>query len=182
VLANVGKTFSATSIAKYLKNERRPVTPETILNYIKACEDAFLFHRVRRNDLQGKKLLTVNEKYYIVDHGFREAARENNTKSISIVLENMVYMELIKRGYSVTVGKIGDLEIDFVAEKQNEPVYVQVAYILADDSVIAREFGAFDKLDSHYPKYVLSMDEFDRSREGIKHLNIRDFLLGKELV
>jgi predicted AAA+ superfamily ATPase len=182
VLSNVGKTFSALSISKYLKSEKRIVSSETVLNYLRTCEEAFLFSRVRRNDLNGKKLLTINEKFYVCDHGFREALCRGNVNSIEIVLENMVYQELRRRGWTVTIGKVGDLEIDFVAEKQKQLCYVQVAYILADDNVIAREFGAFDKLDSHFPKYVLSMDEFDRSHEGIKHLNIRDFLLGKELV
>ena len=132
--------------------------------------------------MQGKRLLSINEKYYVTDHGLREAVCEDNSKEIGLVFENMVYMELIRRGYSVTVGKVGDLEIDFVAQKRNEPVYIQVCFYLADDTIVTREFGALDKLVSNYPKYVISADDFDRSHNGIKHLNIRDFLLGKELV
>jgi predicted AAA+ superfamily ATPase len=181
VISNIGRTFSATSVSKYLKNERRSASTDTVLNYIKACEDAFLFYRVRRNDLLGKQLLTVNEKYYIADHGLREAIYKNNTRDRELIFENMVYIELRRRGYDVTVGKVGDLEVDFVAEKQGRPVYIQVAYYLLGEETIKREFGVLEKFVSNYPKYVLSMDDFDMSGVGIKHINIRDFLLGKEL-
>jgi predicted AAA+ superfamily ATPase len=181
VLENVGKTFSSTSISKYLKSEKRTASTDTVLNYVRACEDAFLFQRLQRNDLQGKKLLTVNEKYYVVDHGLREAVCENNTKEIGVVFENMVYMELVRRGYSVTVGKVGDLEIDFVAKKQNELAYIQVSYYCGAKETMDRELAPLDKLISNYPKYIISLDDFDLSQNGIKHFNIRDFLLGKEL-
>lgn len=176
VMANVGKTFSATSISKYFRSENRIVSPETILSYIKACEDAFLFYRVKRSDLIGKKILTVNEKYYIADHGLREAVYGKNNRDVEIVLENIVYIELLRRGYSVTVGKIGNLEVDFVAENQGELIYVQVAYLLAADSTIDREFGSLKAIDDNFPKYVVTMDEIDMSRVGIRHVNIRDFL------
>jgi predicted AAA+ superfamily ATPase len=176
VLANVGKTFSATSISKYFKNEKRNVDPQTILNYIKACEDAFLFYRAKRQDLIGKKMLTVNEKYYVVDHGLREAVYGKNNRDIEIVLENIVYMELLRKGYSVTIGKINNLEIDFVGEKQGQLIYVQVAYMLAAESTIEREFGSLKIIADNFPKYVVTMDEIDMSREGIRHINIRDFL------
>jgi len=180
ITANVGTTFSATSISKYLKSEGRTVAPETILNYIKACEDAFLFYRVRRQDLQGKKILTVNEKYYIADHGIREAVFGGNMKDINLIFENIVYMELLRRGYKVTVGKAGGKEIDFIAEKQTRKFYVQVAYLLASEETIQREFGAYDVIKDNFPKYVVSYDEFDMSRDGLKHMNIRDFLLSEE--
>lgn len=176
VLANVGKTFSSTSISKYFKSENRNVSPETILSYIKACEDAFLFYRARRQDLVGKKILTINEKYYVADHGLREAVYGKNNRDIEIVLENIVYMELLRKGYSVTIGKINSLEVDFVAEKQGELIYVQVAYILAADSTIKREFGSLKTINDNFPKYVVTMDEIDMSRDGIHHVNIRDFL------
>jgi predicted AAA+ superfamily ATPase len=182
VLENVGKTFSATSISKYLKSEKRAVSTDTVLNYIRACEDAFLFYRVQRNDLQGKKLLTVNEKYYVIDHGLREAVCENNSKEVGIVFENMVFTELLRRGYTVTVGKVGDLKIDFVAKRQNEQVLIQVSYYCGAKETMERELAPLEKYVSNYPKYIISMDDFDLSRSGIKHLNIRDFLLGKELV
>ena len=176
VLANIGKTFSGTSISKYLKNEKRNVSPETILNYIKACEDAYLFFRAKRQDLVGKKILTVNEKYYVADHGLREAVYGKNDRDIEIVLENIVFLELLRRGYSVTIGKINDLEIDFIAEKRGSLIYVQVSYLLAAKSTIEREFGSLKKINDNFPKFVVTMDEVDMSKDGIRHLNIRDFL------
>lgn len=180
ITANIGTTFSATAISKYLKNEGRTVAPETILNYIKACEDAFLFYRVRRQDLQGKKILTVNEKYYIADHGIREAVFGGNMKDINLIFENIVYMELLRRGYKVTVGKAGEKEIDFIAEKQAQKLYVQVAYLLASEETIQREFGAYSTVRDNFPKYVVSYDEFDLSRDGYKHVNIREFLMSQQ--
>lgn len=180
VIANVGSTFSAASLAKYLKNEQRTVAPETILNYIKYCCDAYLFYQVKREDLQGKQILSSNEKYYIADHGIREAVFGGNMRDINLILENIVYLELLRRGYQVTVGKTGDKEIDFVCDKQGEKLYVQVTYLLASEETIRREFGVYDRIRDNYPKYVVSMDELDMSRNGIKHRNIRDFLLAEE--
>ncbi len=180
VIANIGTTFSALSIARFLKSERRTVSPETVLNYIRYCTDAYLFYQVNREDLQGKQMLTTNEKYYMADHGLREAMFGSNMKDINLTLENMVYMEMLRRGYSVTVGKIGSKEIDFVCLKQQQKLYVQVCYLLASEDTISREFGAFAGLPDNYPKYVVSMDEIDMSREGIKHRNIRQFLTQHE--
>ena len=177
VIGNVGTTFSANSIVKFLKSERRTVAAETVMNYIKYCTEAFLFYQVKRQDLQGKQLLAINEKYYIADHGIREAVFGGNMRDINLVLENIVYMEMLRRGYEVTVGKIGDKEIDFVCEKQDEKIYLQVTYLLASEETIKREFGVFDNVKDNYPKYVLSLDDFDMSRNGIKHFNIRDFLI-----
>lgn len=180
VIANAGTTFSATSLAKFLKNEKRTVAPETILNYIKYCCDAYLFYQVKREDLQGKQVLAYNEKYYIADHGIREAVFGGNMRDINLILENIVYLELLRRDYKVTVGRIGDKEIDFVCDRRGEKLYVQVAYLLASDETIRREFGAYDNIRDNYPKYVVSLDEFDMSSNGIKHRNIRDFLLAEE--
>ena len=177
ITSNIGTTFSATSISKYLKNEGRSISPETVLNYIRACMDAFLFYQVKRQDLQGKKILTVNEKYYVADHGVREAVFGGNRKDINLVLENIVYMELLRRGYTVTIGKAGDQEIDFVCEDQGNKLYVQVAYLLASEDTIQREFGVYSRIRDNFPKYVVTLDEFDMSRDGIRHRNIRDFLL-----
>lgn len=179
VMANVGNTFSATSLAKYLKNEQRTVAPETILNYIKYCCDAYLFYQVRREDLHGKQILSSNEKYYIADHGIREAVFGGNMRDINLTLENIVYLELLRRGYAVTIGRSGEKEIDFVCDKRGEKLYIQVAYLLAGSETIAREFGAYYGIGDNYPKYVLSLDEFNMSRDGIIHRNIRDFLLDK---
>lgn len=180
VTANIGTTFSSTAISKYLKSEGRSVSPETVLGYLKACTDAFLFYQVKRQDLRGKKILTVNEKYYVADHGVREAVFGGNQRDINLVLENIVYLELLRRGYAVTVGKIGDKEIDFICESQGNRLYVQVAYLLASEDTIQREFGVYERIRDNYPKYVLTLDEFDMSRDGIKQRNIRDFLLEKE--
>lgn len=180
VITNVGTTFSATSLARFLKNEQRTVAPETILNYIKYCCDAYLFYQVKREDLQGKQILASNEKYYIADHGIREAVFGGNMRDINLILENIVYLELLRRGYKVTVGRTGDKEIDFVCDKQGEKLYVQVAYLLASEETINREFGAYNNIRDNFPKYVVSLDEFDMSRNGIKHRNIRDFLLAEE--
>ena len=180
ISVNVGMTFSASSISKYFKSENRVTATETILNYIKYCTDAFLFYRVRRQDLQGKKILTVNEKYYLADHGIREAVYGGNMRDINLILENIVFMELLRRGYKVTVGKAGEKEIDFVCEKRSDKLYIQVSYLLASEDTIKREFDAYDAVRDNFPKYVVSLDEFDMSRNGIKHRNIRDFLLSPE--
>ena len=177
VIMNIGNTFSATSISKFFKNENRKVAIETILNYIKACEEAFLIYRVARNDLLGKKILNVNEKYYIADHGIREAIMENNQKNINQILENIVYFEMLRRGYNVKIGKVDNLEIDFVCKKNDETIYIQVSYLLASEDTKEREFSVLENIKDNYPKYVLSMDEFDMSRNGIKHINLIEFLV-----
>jgi predicted AAA+ superfamily ATPase len=177
VFANTGNTFSASSISKYFKSESRVAAPETVMNYINYCVDAFLFYRVRRQDLQGKRLLAVNEKYYVADHGIREAVFGGNMRDVNLILENIVYMELLRRGYKVTVGKAGAKEIDFICEDKGEKLYIQVSYLLASEETVEREFGAYKPLRDNFSKYVVSLDEIDMSREGIKHRNIRDFLL-----
>lgn len=180
VIANVGTTFSASSLARFLKSEQRTVAPETILNYIRYCTDAYLFYQVKRQDLQGKQILATNEKYYIADHGIREAVFGGNMRDINLILENIVYMEILRRGFKVTVGKAGNKEIDFVCEKRDQKLYVQVSYLLASDETVQREFGVYDNIRDNFPKYVVSLDEFDMSRNGIKHKNIRDFLTATE--
>ena len=182
VMANVGTTFSASSLVKFLKNEHRTTSTDTVLNYIKYCCDSYLFYQVKREDLQGKQILTTNEKYYIADHGIREAVFGGNMRDINLVLENIVYMELVRRGYKVTVGKTGTKEIDFVCDQRGEKLYVQVAYLLADESTVNREFGVYDTIRDNFPKYVVTMDEIDMSRNGIKHRNIRDFLTTDEWI
>ena len=177
IVMNIGNTFSATSISKFFKSENRKVATETILNYIKACEEAFLVYRVARNDLLGKKILNVNEKYYIADHGIREAIMENNQKNINQVLENIVYFEMLRRGYNIKIGKVDNLEIDFVCKKNDETIYIQVSYLLASEDTKEREFSVLENIKDNYPKYVLSMDEFDMSRNGIKHVNLIEFLV-----
>ena len=175
--SNIGHIFSATSLSKYFKSENRKISHDTILNYLKFCSDAFLFYKINRYDLEGKKIVTVNEKYYCADHGLREALFGKNIQNIDQVLENIVCLELLRRNYKVYVGKKGDLEIDFIAEKQGKKIYIQVAYLLANEETIKREFSVYNFVKDSYPKYVVSMDNLDFSQNGIIHKNIKDFLL-----
>ena len=175
--SNIGHIFSATSLSKYFKSENRKISHDTILNYLKFCSDAFLFYKINRYDLEGKKIVTVNEKYYCADHGLREALFGKNIQNIDQVLENIVCLELLRRNYKVYVGKKGDLEIDFIAEKQGKKIYIQVAYLLANEETIKREFSVYNSIKDSYPKYVVSMDDLDFSQNGIIHKNIKDFLL-----
>lgn len=177
--SNIGHIFSATSLSKYFKSEKRNISHDTILNYLKFCADAFLIYKISRYDLEGKKVLTVNEKYYCADHGLREAVFGKNTQNIDQLLENIVCLELLRRNFKVFVGKKDESEIDFIAERNGVKIYVQVAYLLASEETVRREFSVYDSIKDNFPKYVVSMDEFDFSRNGIIHRNIRDFLLGE---
>lgn len=177
--SNIGHIFSATSLSKYFKSEKRNISHDTILNYLKFCADAFLIYKISRYDLEGKKVLTVNEKYYCADHGLREAVFGKNTQNIDQILENIVCLELLRRNFKIFVGKKDESEIDFIAERNGVKIYVQVAYLLASEETVRREFSVYDSIKDNFPKYVVSMDEFDFSRNGIIHRNIRDFLLGE---
>lgn len=177
--SNIGHIFSATSLSKYFKSEKRNISHDTILNYLKFCADAFLIYKISRYDLEGKKVLTVNEKYYCADHGLREAVFGKNTQNIDQILENIVCLELLRRNFKVFVGKKDESEIDFIAERNGVKIYVQVAYLLASEETVRREFSVYDSIKDNFPKYVVSMDEFDFSRNGIIHRNIKDFLLGE---
>ena len=179
LVGTIGNTFSATGIIKYLKSESRTISNETLYNYLEYCRSVCLIHLVPRQDLIGKNMLRFQEKIYLTDHGIREAIYGNNFRDIGTVLESIVYMELLRRGYSVTVGKNKQLEVDFAAEKSGQKAYFQVAYLLADEKTAEREFGAFRDIPDNYPKYVLTLDEFDFSRDGYRHMNIRDFLLSE---
>ncbi|WP_282926880.1 ATP-binding protein [Helcococcus kunzii] len=176
-IENIAKTFSATSIRNYLKNEGLRVSIDTVLNYLEMCRDAFIIDKVSRYDYIGKKVLKIEEKYFINDHGFREAIGFSNTKNIERTLENIIYNELISRNYKIKVGRIGECEIDFIAEKDKEVKYFQIAYLLETEKTRDREFGVYKNITDNYPKYVLSMDENDFSQNGIIHKNIIDFLL-----
>lgn len=177
-VSNVGNTFSSSSLVKYLKNEHRSVSTETVYNYLEYCREACLLHLVQRENIAGKALLLTQEKIYIADHGIRQALFLSNQKDINQVLENIVYIELLRRGYSVTVGKSGNQEIDFCARKDSRMEYYQVSYLLASEETVRREFSAFNSLKDNYPKFVLSMDKLDFSQNGIIHKNITDWLLG----
>lgn len=176
-LENIGHVFSANSIKNYFKNENRNVSIDTLLNYLEYCRNAFILQKVERYDTVGKRLLKVDEKYYVTDHGFRQAHGFSNTKDIERTLENMVYIELASRGYEVKIGKVKDREIDFIAQKGDYVSYYQVSYLLTDEQTRDREFGVYKLIEDNFPKYVLSMDRFDFSREGIIHKNIIEFLL-----
>lgn len=180
-IADIGHTYSATSIRKYLKSENRSISTETLYNYIEYCKEACFLHLVSRMDLVGKKILQFQEKIYLVDHGFRESIYGSNLRDINQTLENIIYMELLLRGYDVHIGKFNQYEVDFVVSKTNQKCYIQVAYILADESTVEREFKSLELIKDNYPKYVITMDEIDQSRNGIKHMNIKDFLSCKDI-
>lgn len=177
VIENIGHTFSANSIKKYFKTENRKVSVDTILNYLEFCSKAFIIKKVSRYDTIGKKILKVDEKYYLTDHGFHQAKGFSNTKDIERTLENIVYVELISRGYDVKIGKVRNREIDFIAKKNNQLYYYQVSYMMGDEKTREREFGVYKSLEDNFPKYVLSMDRIDFSQDGVIHKNIIDFLL-----
>ncbi len=179
-MQNIGATFSAFAIKNYLKSENRNISVDTVLNYLEYCNKAFVLKKVPRYDLSGKKLLKVDEKYYLTDHGFRQSMGFSNVKDIEKTLENIVYIELLSRGYSVKIGKVKDREIDFVVKKGEDISYFQIAYLMENEETRDREFGVYDLIKDNYPKYVLSMDKLDFSQRGIVHKNIIDFLLESE--
>lgn len=179
-MQNIGANFSASAIRNYLKSENRNISVDTVLNYLEYCNKAFVLKKVPRYDLGGKKLLKVDEKYYLTDHGFRQSMGFSNVKDIEKTLENIVYIELLSRGYNVKIGKVKDREIDFVAKKGEDVSYFQIAYLMENEKTREREFGAYDLVTDNYPKYVLSMDKLDFSQRGIVNKNIIDFLLESE--
>lgn len=173
------QTFSPDSLRKYMQSESRNVSLETIYNYIDYITRANLISKAERYDVRGKRILTGKYKYYLTDLGFTNILSDGKKMQIGAYLENIVYNELIARGYNVNIGTLENGEIDFMATRFNEKIYIQVAYILNDEKVIDREFNAYNKIDDNYPKYVLSMDKFNLSQNGIIHENIIDWLLKK---
>ncbi|MDR2977580.1 MAG: ATP-binding protein [Streptococcaceae bacterium] len=180
VFDNVGQIFSASSIAKYLKSQQRSGKADTLLNYLKYGTEAQIFYPLRRYDLKGKQYFQTNEKYYLVDQGLREAMLHRNRQDIQQILENIVLLEAIRRGYTATVGVLGNYEIDFVLEKGGNRIYLQVSYLLASEETVEREFRPLLKLEDNYRKIVLSMDPISQPRDGVEHLKIPEFLLSKE--
>ena len=176
VTLNNGKVFSARSIEKYFKSVNRKVSVDTILNYLSYCQDAFLFYAIRNQDLKNKEYLASNDKYYMVDHGLRLPLVQNPQSDIGLTLENIVLLEALSRRYQVSIGKVDGKEIDFVLRKGDETLYLQVTYLLADPATMDREFGVYRMMQDHYPKYVISMDQVDFSRNGIVHKHIKEFL------
>ena len=177
---NVGNLFSASNIAKYLKSQRSTVTTQTVLNYIKPLINAFFVYKVPRYDISGLKIFEVGEKYYFEDLGLRNCIGGfDNRKDIGKVMENAVYLHLLRLGYKVFVGQLGSSEIDFIAEKNGINIYVQVTFMLTDENTVNREFGNLLKIDDNYRKYVVSMDEYNAGSNynGIEQVHLKDFLL-----
>jgi len=175
VIMNLGKNFSAGNIVKYMKHERRKISKDTILDYLLYSKNACFIHKVPRENIKGKKVLQHNEKYFLVDHGFYQA-KYGEIENIGSILENIVYIELLRRGYDVKIGMINEKEIDFVCTRDKEKLYIQVTYQLENDNTIEREFSGLAKINDNFDKYVLSMDKIDFSGSGLKHRNIIDFL------
>jgi len=179
ILTTPSQTFSPENLKKYFESDSRNVSLETLYNYLDYIVRANLISKADRYDVRGKRILTGKYKYYLTDLGFNNILNEGKKEQKGAYLENIVYNELISRGYNVNIGTVENGEIDFVATKYDEKIYIQVAYILIDDEVINREFGAYKKIEDNYPKYVITMDKLDFSRDGIIHLNIIDWLLNK---
>lgn len=178
---NVGNKFSAKSISDYLKNEHRKIDNETVYSYLEKLENAYLLHRCSRYDLQGKELLKTQEKFYLADTALRYSVLGYNEDSVAASLENVVYLELCRRGYTVQIGKTPDGEIDFVASRQNDKLYVQVTQEIKSDKTEKREYDRLLEIHDNYPKYVLLTNAFAGGNyKGIKTMHIADFLLSKE--
>ena len=182
VLENIGNLISANSIYTYLKHDNLGIAKPTIYNYLKYLEDAYILSKATREDLVGKKEIAGSEKYYLMDLGFYKSQLEEKQQNTGHVLENIVYLELIRQGYKVTVGKIDDSEIDFICKMNGKKVYVQVAYLLEEKETRKREFNPLLKVKDNYPKYVLSMDRVSQSCDGIENVNIIQFLRNPEIL
>ena len=178
---NIGNTFSAKSISNYFKSEQRKIDNETVYSYLEKLQKAYILHKCSRYDLQGKDILKTQEKFYLADVSLRYSVLGYTVDSIAASLENIVYLELKRRGYDVYIGKIKDKEIDFVATKQNEKIYVQVTQEIKSEKTQKREYEQLLEIRDNYPKYVVMADDFAGGNyEGIKTMNIVDFLLSKE--
>ena len=180
ILEIEGKEFSSSNVMEYLKREYREISAETLYTYLDALCSTFIINRVYRYDINGKTVLKTLNKFYASDLGVRKIKTNNKETNYSLCLENLVYNELIAKGYEVYIGKTRKGEVDFIARKDKEIKYIQVCYQLNSEETIKREFGAYDCIDDHYPKYVLSLDKCDFSRNGIKHINIIDFFMAED--
>lgn len=177
VIANSSTTVSGNSIAAALNDKNQSVSAPTVYDYLKYIEEACICDKVPRYDIRGKKTLAFEEKLYVTDLGFFHLKKNRVKDEYSYLVETICYNELIARGYKVYIGKTHKGEVDFIAERNKEKFYIQAAYLLSDEKVIEREFGAYNSIDDHYPKYVISMDRTTLSRDGIIHMNLIDFLL-----
>jgi predicted AAA+ superfamily ATPase len=177
---NVGNLFSASNISKYLKSQKVETSPQIIINYLKALTNAFFVHRVSRSEISGLKIFEIGEKYYFEDLGLRNAIRGfNATDDINKLMENAVYLFLRQNGYTVFVGKLGDKEIDFMAEKEGKKIYIQVALTVMQEETHKREFGNLMQIEDNYPKYVIALSDIiiGNNYKGIQYMNLKDFLL-----
>lgn len=182
IFQNIGNIFTAKKVSDYLKSQKLRVSIDTVQNYISYLISTFAIFKVPRFDVKGKRLLELHEKYYLGDVALRHALLGYREGDISGVLENLVFLELKRRGYHVFIGKAGNKEIDFIAEKQDKKMYIQVAYLLTSPETIEREFSALKSLKDNYPKYVISMDEvFGKDIDGIQRIKLVDFLLNQEI-
>lgn len=177
VINTIGQPFSSPSISKYLKNEGIKSSPKSILNYMQCISNSFLIYNAKREDLKGKTILKSYEKYYLVDIGFYYLFNDQNNRSMGSLLENIVYIELLRRGYTVTIGKLNNLEVDFVCKKPGEIFYVQVSETILGEETRKRELKPFDKIKDNYPKYIFTLDSFKLPVDSYIHKNIIDFLL-----
>lgn len=180
---NTGSLFSAQNISKYLKSQQVNMPTQTVINYLKALSNAYFIHRVQRADIRGLKIFEIGEKYYFEDLGIRNSVRGFNFRAdIGKLIENAVYMQLVRSGYQAYTGKDGEREIDFIGEKDGERVYVQACYLLADEKTAQREFGNLMLIEDNYPKYVVTLDPFSprATYKGIRRLHLREFLKQNE--
>lgn len=176
LIENVGNLISANSIYKYLKQSKLGLTPNTIYNYLEYLENANFISKVTREDVIGLNEINYSEKYYLIDLGFYKSLLEEKQENRGHLIENLVYLELLRHGYKITIGTMGDMEVDFIARKGNEKIYIQVAYTIADEKTANREFKPLMRIPDNYPKYILTTDKEDKSRRGIMHLNVITFL------
>lgn len=181
LLDNAGNPFSANSICNKLKSEGVNTTVATLMNYITAIKNAMVVITAPRYDIKGKAILSTNEKYYATDLGLRNNVKSSDVIDYNKLYENVVFLEMLSRGYEINVGKVGEYEIDFICIKDRQKVYIQVAYLLTDSSVVEREFRPLRKVEDNFPKYVISGDKHDFSGDGIIHKNIIDFLLSENI-
>ncbi len=178
VMSETGHVFSAASILRYLRHEHRSASFDTVMNYLRFGEEAFLFSSAKREDLMGRRILAVDEKFFATDHGMRRAVTGGNVRrDIDRTLELIAYRELLRHGYDVRIGRVKEKEVDFVCERGNERLYVQVAYLMESEETREREFSALMSVPDQYPKIVLSLDKVDFSSNGIKHMYLPDFLM-----
>lgn len=179
--SNVGQTFSALTLSKYLKSERRSLDPETVYSYLNKLESAYILHRCSRYDIKGKEILKTQEKFYLADIAFRHSVLGYDSNSISCMIENVIYMELRARGYEVYVGKMDYKEIDFIAMRKGKKLYIQATKEISSAETQKREYENLLAIPDNYPKYVLRLDEFaEGNYEGIRTMHIADFLLNKD--